>query len=489
MAPTDSVTGGAAGREAARFDSLIADTADRFGLGANAGALVREVLNMIAGAPGGVAGFVKTFEAAGLGPELSAWLGRRDAPAMSSQLLDRMVGPAAIDAIAGRLGIGASSASSAVAYVMPKLIGALTPGGTIPAAHPPEPTVARRAGETRPGEIYGERARAPAERGRVAEPVRPRVETVADEPQLGRWLWPLLGALALLGLGSYLLSLGRPSPTPTVTAPVPAPRATVAPTLLPRLLLSHENGVIHFSGAVADQESRDTIVNALKTVYGADRIRGDIEVDSNRSSAPWLVNLRTALEALKVPGVQAAFDGNSVNLGGLIDDADRDRIAGSLRNTLGSGLVYGTLADRVAIIASRANDSVISTLSSLPPGFSGHDLVAALNKSIVNFPTGGSQVPTEAMAMLRSAAGQIKQLPLSAVLEIAGYTDNRGDPAANVKLSQERAEAVRNALIGAGADPMKLVARGYGSANPVASNDTLEGRFRNRRIEYHVLRQ
>ena len=74
------------------------------------------------------------------------------------------------------------------------------------------------------------------------------------------------------------------------------------------------------------------------------------------------------------------------------------------------------------------------------------------------------------------------------MLEIAGYTDNTGDAAANVALSQHRAEAVRNVLVLAGVDPAMLVAKGYGSANPIASNDTLDGRFRNRRIEYHVLK-
>jgi outer membrane protein OmpA-like peptidoglycan-associated protein len=47
---------------------------------------------------------------------------------------------------------------------------------------------------------------------------------------------------------------------------------------------------------------------------------------------------------------------------------------------------------------------------------------------------------------------------------------------------------VRNALIHDGVDPSMLVAKGYGSANPIANNDLLEGRFRNRRIEYHVLK-
>jgi len=83
-------------------------------------------------------------------------------------------------------------------------------------------------------------------------------------------------------------------------------------------------------------------------------------------------------------------------------------------------------------------------------------------------------------AFLQNVGGDVKQLPKGFVLEIAGYTDHTGDPAANVTRSQQRADAVRDALIKAGVDPAMLVAKGYGRANPVASNDLLEGRFRNR---------
>ena len=86
----------------------------------------------------------------------------------------------------------------------------------------------------------------------------------------------------------------------------------------------------------------------------------------------------------------------------------------------------------------------------------------------------------------QGAAAQIKHLAPGTVLEIAGYTDNTGDAAANITLSQQRADAVRNGLIKDGIDPAILVAKGYGSANPIASNDLLEGRFRNRRIEYQI---
>jgi OmpA-OmpF porin, OOP family len=56
----------------------------------------------------------------------------------------------------------------------------------------------------------------------------------------------------------------------------------------------------------------------------------------------------------------------------------------------------------------------------------------------------------------------------------------------NVPLSQRRADAVRKTLVDAGVAPAALTAKGFGSANPIASNDSVEGRFRNRRIEYRV---
>jgi outer membrane protein OmpA-like peptidoglycan-associated protein len=90
--------------------------------------------------------------------------------------------------------------------------------------------------------------------------------------------------------------------------------------------------------------------------------------------------------------------------------------------------------------------------------------------------------------LLEKAADDLKRLPAGHVLEIAGYTDNTGNAAGNVALSQARAEAVRGALIKYGVNPDMLVAKGYGDADPIASNDTPEGRLKNRRIEYHVLK-
>jgi OmpA-OmpF porin, OOP family len=158
---------------------------------------------------------------------------------------------------------------------------------------------------------------------------------------------------------------------------------------------------------------------------------------------------------------------------------------------------FGALSDKAADVAtnakladmaSAANAKVTDALTSLKSGFTAKDVVNILNLSIINFPTAGYEVPASEMALLQKAAAQIKRLASGTVLEIAGYTDNTGDAAANQVLSQQRADAVRNGLIDAGVDPSLLVAKGYGSANPVGSNESNEGRLHNRRIEYHVIK-
>jgi osmotically-inducible protein OsmY len=129
-----------------------------------------------------------------------------------------------------------------------------------------------------------------------------------------------------------------------VQTPAVRPPAAVS-TQPASLTLTNDNGVIHYAGSVHDEDTRTSIINSLKSVFGADKVQGDIGIDLNRGAAPWLVNLRTALGALKVPGVQVMFDGNAVNLGGTLSDADRERISSSLKNLLGSGIVVGALAN------------------------------------------------------------------------------------------------------------------------------------------------
>ncbi|MEO0731001.1 MAG: OmpA family protein, partial [Pseudomonadota bacterium] len=66
------------------------------------------------------------------------------------------------------------------------------------------------------------------------------------------------------------------------------------------------------------------------------------------------------------------------------------------------------------------------------------------------------------------------------------HTDASGPAAMNQRLSEERANAVRNALVAAGVTSVRLVSEGRGEAQPIASNRTPEGRARNRRIEFEI---
>ena len=72
-------------------------------------------------------------------------------------------------------------------------------------------------------------------------------------------------------------------------------------------------------------------------------------------------------------------------------------------------------------------------------------------------------------------------------VQLAGHTDNVGQPEANKALSQARAESVRQQLIAYGCQPDKITAYGYGDTRPVASNETEEGRQQNRRVEITLM--
>lgn len=92
--------------------------------------------------------------------------------------------------------------------------------------------------------------------------------------------------------------------------------------------------------------------------------------------------------------------------------------------------------------------------------------------------------PASAPTLARAAAALAKAPDVS--VEIAGFTDNKGKPAANKKLSQDRANSVKAYLVKLGANAKQLKAVGYGQAEPVADNATDEGRKQNRRIEFRV---
>ena len=94
-------------------------------------------------------------------------------------------------------------------------------------------------------------------------------------------------------------------------------------------------------------------------------------------------------------------------------------------------------------------------------------------------------VKNDSTEQLSNIAAILQGYPLVS-LKIGGYTDNTGDPAANMRLSEMRADAVRDQLQGMGIDASRLAAEGYGDQHPVADNSTVEGRAQNRRVAIRV---
>ena len=101
------------------------------------------------------------------------------------------------------------------------------------------------------------------------------------------------------------------------------------------------------------------------------------------------------------------------------------------------------------------------------------------------FDTGKATLQPSSQEQLDNIANILKAYPTVHV-KIGGYTDNTGDPSANMTLSAERAKNVMDALVSAGIDPSRLTSEGYGDQFPVGDNSTEEGRAKNRRIALRV---
>jgi outer membrane protein OmpA-like peptidoglycan-associated protein len=101
------------------------------------------------------------------------------------------------------------------------------------------------------------------------------------------------------------------------------------------------------------------------------------------------------------------------------------------------------------------------------------------------FDTDSARLQPASQEQLQSLATILRAYP-SVHVKISGYTDNTGDPTANQTLSQQRADSVKQDLIGMGISADRLDAQGYGDQNPVADNSTPDGRQRNRRITLRV---
>jgi OmpA-OmpF porin, OOP family len=107
----------------------------------------------------------------------------------------------------------------------------------------------------------------------------------------------------------------------------------------------------------------------------------------------------------------------------------------------------------------------------------------------VNFATGSDVLAPESSRVLAQVADVMKQHPEIARVAVDGHTDDVGTDKANLGLSRRRAAAVVRWLVAHGVDERRLEARGFGARQPIADRKTPEGRAKNRRVEFQILKR
>jgi OOP family OmpA-OmpF porin len=356
------------------FDDLVGDLSARFGLGTQAGALVTEMAQMIARQSGGLSGLIEKFNAVGLGTQVRTWLGKVDAPPVAAAQLEQVLGTSQIQAIASRLELGNSLVSHALAFAMPKLIGRLTPGGQIPVGVPDAIT-----------EFLGQYDR--------VEPLRVAIVNEPEPTQAaaGGVHW-VLALLAILAMGGFLWYLLSGEPDKLAVAPVQAPlTASTQQADEPHLWFRNEAGMLSVYGTLAGEASRQSLLTALQTAFGADRIKANIGLDANAAPLMWLGQINPLIEGLKTPGVQVIIDNKAVGIGG-IDDSARATIATAWKAVLGPSMQIGPIGEQAQVWVGNTLTSLKNRLQLLTDPASAPQVSSGLSEAAAQIGELGSLI-------------------------------------------------------------------------------------------------
>lgn len=256
------------------------------------------------------------------------------------------------------------------------------------------------------------------------------------------------------------------------SARTPASATPAADRAAPEFLFRLTGTKLTLDGRVPDIAIRDALTRAANT----NRPTRIEEVESNLEAmgipAPdgfQDVALR-ALDALKLCDIgTASFTSLHFNLRCELPESE----AGRVRQIASAPIPYGTLGD-IEVLARE----VVETCE--------QELTRLLEASRIEFDPGSARISSSKAALLDLTARAAADCP--GTLRVEGHTDNTGTTELNQDLSRRRAEAVRAALIQRGVAPSRLIAAGYGSAQPLGDNATEEGRALNRRIEVRIVR-
>ncbi|HEY4541022.1 MAG TPA: OmpA family protein [Noviherbaspirillum sp.] len=231
---------------------------------------------------------------------------------------------------------------------------------------------------------------------------------------------------------------------------------------------SAEPGQVVVSGTVADEASKAAILAKLREVYGADKVVDQLAVGAVVSPPNW----SSYVQRLLTPNLklisrgQLKVDGNSVALNGEVaNEVQRQQIASTVATSLNPTYTVNNGLRVVALEQGRIDALLANRTISFES-----------NKAVLT--ASGRAILDEVVQGLAGLEGRR--------LEVIGHTDDAGLRERNLALSRERAEVVKRYLADRGIDPDRIAAHGRGPDQPLVSNETAEGRARNRRIEFRI---
>lgn len=191
--------------------------------------------------------------------------------------------------------------------------------------------------------------------------------------------------------------------------------------------------------------------------------------------------------------VGAAFGALAVSACATQRDID-EAVAPVSAQTQANASEIGRTQNDVAALTGQVNDVSATAREALDRAKAAGVLAqgkflysVVLSDDSVKFPVNSSELSPEAMARLDELVNQLKNENQNVYLEIQGYTDATGSADGNEKLGEQRAEAVRRYLAQQGVPLSRIATISYGEQNPVAPNDSRQGRAQNRRVVIQVL--
>ena len=228
-----------------------------------------------------------------------------------------------------------------------------------------------------------------------------------------------------------------------------------------------QNVPVVIKGVVATSSDKQQLLDKLKAQYPDKPVRDEIEVRSNISIPTNWQQIATTIIDSDISNIrQGRIDihGTTISLHGKVSSLEQKQ---AIQNRIHSRLTDLYQLENQLVVVEGEQRLIDETLGN----------------RIVEFESGSTNLTPMGLGILDDMAGVLQRVGNKPVL-ITGHTDNVGNSTANLALSNKRAEAVKQYLIGRNINATRLSTTGKGDSDPIASNDNEEGRTRNRRIEF-----